>query len=265
MRPAAAAARRSGVGRSGRATLSTIAGSRSRSRAGSGARCPVPRESRRWSSSMRTSRPGPSATRGCARRRGRSAGRDRVFGAGRTLDRRGPGAAERLLALVGAVVFEPWLERIGDVAVCGVSASDVSRRAAARAAHRAARRVPRHRPRRRPLDAAEHDQLDRRRRARRRSAPRAGYRGPFGVDAFVYREGDERRLHPLCEINARYTFGHVARALGTRFGVDSARVRQVGPARAHGACPSERVIASFATGVTRGIESPARCSRPPLP
>jgi hypothetical protein len=43
---------------------------------------------------------------------------------------------------------------------------------------------------------------------------RAGHAGPFGIDGFVYREGARRVLRPFCEINARHTFGHVARALG---------------------------------------------------
>lgn len=33
----------------------------------------------------------------------------------------------------------------------------------------------------------------------------AGYFGPFGVDAFRYREGREQRFHGLSEVNARYT------------------------------------------------------------
>ena len=37
--------------------------------------------------------------------------------------------------------------------------------------------------------------------------------GPFAIDGFVYWDG-ARRLRPLVEINARHTFGHVARALG---------------------------------------------------
>jgi hypothetical protein len=45
-----------------------------------------------------------------------------------------------------------------------------------------------------------------------------GYTGPYGIDGFVYRIGEQRKLHPICEINARYTFGHVARALHARFG-----------------------------------------------
>ena len=39
------------------------------------------------------------------------------------------------------------------------------------------------------------------------------------VDAFAYRDGDgTRRFHPLCEINARLTFGWIARALAARLG-----------------------------------------------
>ena len=39
-----------------------------------------------------------------------------------------------------------------------------------------------------------------------------GYRGPFGIDAWRYRDSDGRlRFHPLGEINARLTFGFVGR------------------------------------------------------
>ena len=44
-----------------------------------------------------------------------------------------------------------------------------------------------------------------------------GYRGPFGIDAYVHRNREGREaLHPLGEINARLAFGHVARALAER-------------------------------------------------
>ena len=46
-----------------------------------------------------------------------------------------------------------------------------------------------------------------------------GYRGPFGVDGFVYRDArGHRRLQPLSEINARLTFGFAARAIADRWG-----------------------------------------------
>lgn len=45
----------------------------------------------------------------------------------------------------------------------------------------------------------------------------AGYRGPFGVDAWRYRDPDGVvRFHPLGEINPRLTLGRVARALVDR-------------------------------------------------
>ena len=48
---------------------------------------------------------------------------------------------------------------------------------------------------------------------------RAGYVGPFGVDAWRYRdESGTVRLNPLGEINARMTFGLVALALAERLG-----------------------------------------------
>jgi hypothetical protein len=44
----------------------------------------------------------------------------------------------------------------------------------------------------------------------------AGYFGPFGVDAYEYRVGDEIRLNPRSEINARYSMGFAASGLGGR-------------------------------------------------
>jgi hypothetical protein len=46
-----------------------------------------------------------------------------------------------------------------------------------------------------------------------------GYRGRFAIDAFTYRDAaGAEHLHPLCEINARLTFGWIARALAARLG-----------------------------------------------
>ena len=46
---------------------------------------------------------------------------------------------------------------------------------------------------------------------------RAGYTGPFGLDAWHYRRPDgSTAFHPLGEINARMTFGLVARAMAER-------------------------------------------------
>lgn len=52
-----------------------------------------------------------------------------------------------------------------------------------------------------------------------RALDAAGYRGPFGIDGFVYRDAaGERRLHRMCEMNARMSFGLVARAAWERAG-----------------------------------------------
>jgi hypothetical protein len=45
----------------------------------------------------------------------------------------------------------------------------------------------------------------------------AGYRGPFSIDAYLWRDADGvLRLQRLSEINARLTFGLVARAAAER-------------------------------------------------
>ena len=49
----------------------------------------------------------------------------------------------------------------------------------------------------------------------------AGYQGPVGVDAMVYRDRDQLRLKPIVEINPRTTMGRVA--LKLRQAVNSAR------------------------------------------
>ncbi len=157
-----------------------------------------------------------------------SAGRDRVYGKGTSYLRE---PVERLLAQ-GPVVFEPWLERICDVAVCGSVGDRVEVEAphglisSARGGFRGIRIDATE------LEVAEHDIVLMRAERVGLELQRAGYRGPFGVDAFVYRHGDKRRLHPLCEINARYTFGHVAHALDRRLGITSVHFGTTAPAGA---------------------------------
>jgi hypothetical protein len=50
---------------------------------------------------------------------------------------------------------------------------------------------------------------------------RAGYVGPFGIDAWSY----GNTFNPLGEINARMTFGLVAWALAERLGIERLRLR----------------------------------------
>lgn len=148
-----------------------------------------------------------------------TAGRDRCHGDGPpTTEQRT--RLERLLAQFGALMFEPWCDRICDVGTVGFGFAEGSFTAAPHGLITGARGtflgidltttglLP-----------AEEEYLADIAQAVSRALGDAGYGGPFSVDGFVYRRPDGARvLHPLCEINARFTFGHVAHALGTRLG-----------------------------------------------
>ncbi len=132
--------------------------------------------------------------------------------------------AGRLVARYGPLVFEPWMDRVADYGVVGFVTDE-------------GRRV--FRPHRLRCDAAgvfraltidddaatdglRPDQkvlLDHTTDAVAEALAEAGYRGPFGIDAYIYRDASgDVRLHPLSEINARISFGHVGRALVERCG-----------------------------------------------
>lgn len=148
-----------------------------------------------------------------------SAGRDRCHGVGEpTREQRT--RIERLLARHGSLVLEPWCDRLVDVGVCATVCED--------------RSVVAHPPHGLVSDARggflgidlappallahERALLDVCVQAAGAAIAALGYVGPFAIDAFAYRDGAERKFHPLCEINARYTFGWIARSLGARFG-----------------------------------------------
>jgi hypothetical protein len=144
-----------------------------------------------------------------------SAGRDRCFGR----DQRLAEGIERLIERAGAVMFEPWMHRELDVAVVGTVGNTIELEpphGLLNGPNGSFHGIDLASPR---LEIAEHDQLLLVAERAGFALQQAGYRGPFGIDAFVYGTGYDRRLHPLCEINARYTFGHVARALGRRLGI----------------------------------------------
>ena len=151
-----------------------------------------------------------------------AAGRDRARGTG------GPASGElrtrigRMLDRFGPLVLEPWLDRVADFGVCGQIAATGEITLAephrllsdprggflgielAPAIDRAIAE---------PLHEAAHA-------AATRLAAQTGYRGPFAIDAFVYRDaGGSHHLHPLCELNARHTFGWIARGLARRLGI----------------------------------------------
>jgi hypothetical protein len=150
-----------------------------------------------------------------------AAGRDRCRGAGApTAEQRT--RLERLLARSGALVLEPWCDRIVDAGVCARVTADG--------------RVTAHPPHTLLADArggflgidlappalepAEHARLSELAAAAGAALAQLGYAGPFAIDAFAYRDrdGGRRRFRPLCEINARLSFGWIARALAARLG-----------------------------------------------
>ena len=143
----------------------------------------------------------------------------------RHIERRGAGlerpetrlAVERLFSQHGPLLFEPWLPRTEDLGCAAYLYTEDPRLASF---HRqlvdddgrfyGIELLPLS-----AIDLALTRTVEQVGEALRR----AGYVGPFGVDAWRYR--DERgtvRLNPLGEINARMTFGLVARALAERLG-----------------------------------------------
>lgn len=147
-----------------------------------------------------------------------AAGRDRCHGSGAPTGEQRTRIG-RLLDVFGALVLEPWCERIVDVGVCATV--EVGRVTA----------MPPHvlvtdargnfvgidvvLP---PLEPGERAMLDAAVEAAGAAIAATGYNGPFAIDAFAYRAGGERRFRALCEINARYTFGWIARAFADRCG-----------------------------------------------
>jgi len=130
----------------------------------------------------------------------------------------------RLLSLHGPLLFEPWMERLEDLGcavlllptetwLAGFHRQFVDPDGRFRGVELAAESAGIDRPddftaRLLLATAVMHTG---------ECLEQAGYRGPFGIDAFLHRLPDgSTALHPLCEVNARMTFGLVARTLVDR-------------------------------------------------
>jgi hypothetical protein len=149
-----------------------------------------------------------------------AAGRDRAHGEGATLSGELRVYVGRLIDRFGAVLFEPWLDRVVDIGVC--AQLDSEGRVTAEPPHTLLSDprggfcgIDLAQP---PLHDPDRELLARAVEAAGAALHRLHYTGAFTVDAFIYRDADAEVLHPICEINARYTFGHVARALHRRVG-----------------------------------------------
>ena len=124
---------------------------------------------------------------------------------------------ERLFARHGALLFEPWLDRVddfglsalltpGDLRIVGVHRQRVDRKGRFLGIDLEA-----------ALSGEDQDRLVETAETVAESLRRAGYGGPFGIDAWRYRREDGAVvLHPLGEVNARMTFGLVAWTLAER-------------------------------------------------
>jgi len=150
-----------------------------------------------------------------------AAGRDRAHGTGATVGGELRTRLGRMFERFGPLVFEPWLDRVADLGVCGeidaTGAITVAEphhlRSDPRGGFLGIELTP-------AVDRAIAEPLQATARAAAAMlADQTGYRGPFAIDAFVHRDGGARHLHPLCELNARHTFGWIARALARRLGI----------------------------------------------
>ncbi len=170
-------------------------------------------EESRWIASASDLDDGALPTRWVVKAPLSAAGRDRVIGQGP----RSAGQRARVAGLIerqGPALLEPWVERSIDFACAGVVDGDETLRWHLNVVDDHGR-----------FDGIgvatdgftppppSHDVAVRVRDALRE----AGYRGPFGIDAYLSPvEGGAYVVNPLCEINARLTFGSVAHALVDR-------------------------------------------------
>ena len=153
-----------------------------------------------------------------------AAGRARAFGSGRSV---GPAVLRRLVRLLNtqdSVLFEPWMERTEDVSATGRITDAGPEEILAHRLHvdglgqfRGVTIDPAFEP---------PDQLGAAARDVGQALHARGYRGPFGIDAWHGRDADGAEIfQPLSEINARLTFGHVARKFAERIGAPRVELR----------------------------------------
>jgi hypothetical protein len=143
-------------------------------------------------------------------------------GRSRYIERKGPllsdpksrRTVERLFELHGPLLFEPWMERTADfgcsalLTESGLRIVGFHRQMVDIKGQFAGIELP-----------AEVQEIPVKEIAN--ALRREGYVGPFGIDAWSYKNG----FNPLGEINARMTFGLVARALAERLGIERLRLR----------------------------------------
>jgi hypothetical protein len=125
-------------------------------------------------------------------------------------DRKSRRTVERLFDHHGPLLFEPWMKRTEDFGVSALLGPDHlkivglhGQRIDSKGQFAGIDLHP-------DLSKQDRDRLLSTVEAVAAALRRAGYVGPFGIDAWRYRTAAGTVLHPLGEINARMTFGLVA-------------------------------------------------------
>lgn len=148
-----------------------------------------------------------------------ASGREKLKRRGRVVEGEQRAFATRLLQRYGSLLVEPWMKRTQDFGVAGLVGNSLEESMV----------FP---PHQLVCDAggvfrgirvddeqtlarlgAYAEALDEAAWTSCRALHRRGYRGAFGIDTFLYDDGGHERLRAVCEINARLSFGHVARAI----------------------------------------------------
>ena len=158
-----------------------------------------------------------------------AAGRGRVGARGSPPEERFRNGIDKLLDLYSVVVVEPWMHRVADygasATVTDAGAADIALHALDNTARGDFRGIALPAAGLTPDEEAEFRRVV---GAVGAALAERGYRGPFGVDAFRWRDAKGRHsFHPLCEINARHTFGWVARRFADRIAAATGRPRAV--------------------------------------
>jgi len=146
-----------------------------------------------------------------------AAGRDRQIGESASIRK----FASQVFARAGGALLEPWLPRLSDHGTIGVVHDDgvhchgihdliVDARGTFRGI-----RYPD------TLEPPQRTLLERTFAAVGQDLADRGFRGPFGIDAFVHERAGEALLCPLLEINPRLSFGFVGRAWLSLLGLES--------------------------------------------
>lgn len=140
-----------------------------------------------------------------------AAGRSRFIckDGGPLTDSKSRRTVERLFAVHGPLLFEPWMDRVADFGGAALLTSKelrvvgFHRQVVDRKGQFVGIEID--------SEIPERERMEEILRGVAQALRRAGYVGPFGIDAWQYRTPDGGlTFHPLGEINARMTFGLVA-------------------------------------------------------